>query len=163
MLTIQEISDRLEIQDLLARYCDALDRKDWDIFDRIFTPDAVIDYTAMGGSCGDLTATKKFLADTMPMFASYQHLVGSTVLDIEGDTARARTICHNPMLWSDGDDPAMFVCGLWYRDELVRTPDGWRIRSRIEERSYLKNLAPFGVSPASRQPARPAGQEEPAG
>ena len=67
MLSIQEISDRLEIQDLLARYCDALDRKDWDIFDRIFTPDAVIDYTAMGGSCGDLTATKKFLADTMPV------------------------------------------------------------------------------------------------
>jgi ketosteroid isomerase-like protein len=148
MLPLQEISDRLEIQDLLARYCDAVDRQDWDAFERIFTPDAVIDYSAMGGSSGGVAVTKKFLADTMPMFASFQHLVGSTVLDLEGDTARARTICHNPMVWRDGDDPAMFVCGLWYRDELVRTAAGWRIRLRVEERSYMKNLSA----------ARPTGQ-----
>lgn len=152
MLPMQEISDRLEIQDLLARYCDAVDRRDWEAFDRIFTPDAVIDYSALGGSSGDLATTKRFLADTMPMFAGFQHLIGSTVLDIAGDTARARTICHNPMLWRDDDDPAMFVCGLWYRDELVRTADGWRIRSRVEERSYIKNF------PA----ARPPGQRDPA-
>jgi hypothetical protein len=144
MLSLQEISDRLEIQDLLARYCDAVDRQDWDAFERIFTPDAVIDYSAMGGSSGDLATTRKFLAETMPMFPSTQHLIGSTVLDIDGDTARARSICHNPMLLTAGADPAMFVCGLWYRDELVRTTDGWRIRSRVEERSYIKNFRAKG-------------------
>jgi hypothetical protein len=144
MLSLQEISDRLEIQDLLARYCDAVDRQDWEAFDGIFTPDAFIDYSAMGGSSGDVTTTKKFLADTMPSFPTYQHLVGSTVLDIDGDTARARTICHNPMLFSAGADPNMFVCGLWYRDELVRTAAGWRIRRRVEERSYIKSFPPKG-------------------
>lgn len=144
MLSQQEISDRLEIQDLLARYCDAVDRQDWDAFERVFTADAYIDYSAMGGSSGDLATTKKFLADTMPMFASTQHLIGSTVLDIEGDTARARSICHNPMLLTAASDPTMFVCGLWYRDELVRTAAGWRIRSRVEERSYMKNLPAKG-------------------
>jgi hypothetical protein len=148
VLPLQEISDRLEIQDLLARYCDAVDRQDWDVFDRIFTRDAVIDYRALGGSCGDLTVTKKFLAESLPIFASSQHLIGSTVLDIDGDTARARTICHNPMVWRHGDEPSILMCGLWYRDELVRTSEGWRIRSRVEERSYMKNLAS----------ARPAGQ-----
>jgi hypothetical protein len=149
MLPLQEISDRLEILDLLARYCDALDRQDWEAFESIFTEDAVIDYSALGGSSGDMPATKKFLADTMPMFASYQHLVGSTVLTIDGDTARARTICHNPMVWRQGDDPKMFICGLWYRDELVRTEAGWRIRSRVEERSYMKDLPP------ARSPGQP--------
>jgi hypothetical protein len=146
MLSQQEISDRLEIHDLLARYCDALDRQDWAVFDRIFTADAVIDYSAMGGSRRDLATTKKFLAETMPLFPSFQHLIGSTVLDIDGDFAHARTICHNPMLRTAGDrgDPDMFVCGLWYRDELVRTADGWRIRSRVEERSYIKNLPARG-------------------
>jgi hypothetical protein len=144
MLSQQEISDRLEIQDLLARYCDAVDRQDWDAFERIFTPDALIDYSAMGGSCGDLATTRKFLAETMPSFPGYQHLVAFPVLDIDGDIAHARTLCHNPMLLSAGDDPAMFVCGLWYRDELVRTTDGWRIRSRVEERSYIKNFPAKG-------------------
>jgi hypothetical protein len=142
VLSIQEISDRLEIQDLLARYCDAVDRQDWDAFDRIFTSDAVIDYRALGGSYGDLAVTKRFLAESLPMFASSQHLVGSTVLDLDGDQARARTICHNPMVWRDGDDPSLLLCGLWYRDDLMRTPEGWRIRSRVEERSYIKQVAP---------------------
>jgi len=30
----------------------------------------------------------------------------------------------------------VFLCGLWYRDEFVRTPQGWRIQHRYEERSY---------------------------
>jgi hypothetical protein len=29
MLSLQEISDRLEIQDLLARYSHAVDQRDW--------------------------------------------------------------------------------------------------------------------------------------
>jgi hypothetical protein len=140
MLSLQEISDRLEIQDLLVRYCDIVDRRDWDALDEIFTPDAFVDYTAMGGSSGDLVSTKKFLADSMPIFVMTQHMVGPPLLDIEGDTARARTAGHNPMILRDGDDPAIMMCGYWYRDELVRTADGWRIRSRVEERAYIKQF-----------------------
>jgi len=49
MLSLQEISDRLEIQDLFTAHSHAIDRRDWDALDRIFTPDAVIDYTAPTG------------------------------------------------------------------------------------------------------------------
>lgn len=150
MLSLQEISDRLEIQDLLARYCDAVDRQDWDLFDRIFTPDAHVDYSVMGGPRGDLATTKLFLRDTMPKFASFQHLVGSSVVDLDGDHAEARTICHNPMILHDGDDPVMFVCGIWYRDTLVRTAAGWRIHTRVEERSYLKHL-PTQPTPTTKR------------
>ena len=34
----------------------------------------------------------------------------------------------------------VFYCGLWYVDELVRTPDGWRINERVEEKSYVHNM-----------------------
>ena len=44
MLPLQEISDRIEIDDLFARYCHAIDERDWDALDDIFTPDARIDY-----------------------------------------------------------------------------------------------------------------------
>jgi hypothetical protein len=40
----------------------------------------------------------------------------------------------------------VFFCGLWYRDVLVRTPEGWRIRERVEEKSFFHNLpADFAV------------------
>src|SRR5262249_50924809 len=139
-LSIQEISDRLEIQDLLVAYSHAIDSHDWNALDDVFTPDAVIDYTEMGAPRGNLEETKAFLAQVLPSFASYQHLVATTKLTFDGDVAYGRTLCHNPMVFrdADGDEHVMF-CGLWYRDTFVRTPAGWRIKDRYEERSYLLN------------------------
>ena len=143
MLSLQEISDRLEIQDLLARYSHAIDRHDFDALDGLFTDDAVVDYSEFGGPRGDLGTIKTFLAEVMPLHSGHQHLVGSVVIDLHGDEAAARSVCHNPMLLAPGPDapagaePRLYFCGLWYRDSLVRTPQGWRIRERYEEKSYL--------------------------
>lgn len=139
MLTLLEISDRLEIQDLLARYSDAIDRHDLDALDTLFTSDAVVDYTEFGGPRGDLARIKEFLREVLPIHAGHYHLVGSGVIELEGDRARVRSICHNPMLLggSEDADPRIYFCGLWYRDTMVRTDAGWRISERYEEKSFL--------------------------
>ena len=133
-MSLEEISDRLEIQDLLVDYSHAIDTQDWDGLDDVFAPDAVIDYSAMGGSTGNLAATKEFLAKVMPGFASSQHMIATSKVVVDGDTATGRTICHNPMVTADGK---VFWCGLWYVDTFVRTSAGWRIRHRVEEKSYM--------------------------
>ena len=138
-LTLQEISDRLEIQDVLVAYSYAIDEQDWDALDEVFTPDAFIDYSAFGGGTGDLAATKVFLASAMPGFPHSQHMVSTSRVHLDGDTATAQTICHNPMPVGDGDDQ-LVVCGLWYLDDLVRTPGGWRIKRRVEKKSYMWTL-----------------------
>ena len=38
-----------------------------------------------------------------------------------------------------GADMDVAFCGLWYRDHLVRTTAGWRIKARVEERSWIFN------------------------
>lgn len=140
MLSAQAMSDRLEIQDLLAAYSDAIDRRDWDALDRVFTPDATIDYTETGGARGDLPFIKDYLARGLKPFSGFQHMVGLPLLTIDGDEARGRTILFNPMvLTKDGAEHVFFV-GLWYRDRFVRTPDGWRIAERYEERSYFHGV-----------------------
>ena len=138
MLTLQEISDRMEIQDLMVRYSYAIDSRNWDALDDVFTADAFIDYSVFGGSTGDLPSTKEFLASAMPMFGSLQHMVSGTTITIDGDTAETKTQCHNPMTIGDGDDADLMVCGLWYVDKLVRTADGWRIKERVEEKVYMR-------------------------
>jgi len=138
-LSLQEISDRLEIQDLLADYSHAIDTRHWDDLDNVFTADAVIDYSAMGGAKGGLAEVKAFLAETMPMFATTQHMVATSKVVVKGDVAEGRTICHNPMVLAGDDHPRqMLWCGLWYVDRFVRTPEGWRIQQRIEEKSYIR-------------------------
>jgi len=139
-LSLQEISDRIEIQELLVRYSHCIDTRNFDGLDDVFTPDAHIDYTALGGSKGTLAETKAFLGRSMVMFKSFQHMIANTVLEIDGDRARARTICHNPMVMDRNGKEHVFVCGLWYVDELVRTKAGWRIAQRVEERCYVENM-----------------------
>jgi SnoaL-like domain len=140
---IQEISDRLEIGDLLIDYCSAVDSRDFAAFDRIFSADALIDYTALGGIRGTLPEIKEYLGRVMPFFPATQHLIANSRVWLEGDTARARTMCHNPMeipLQEGGTQVAFY--GLWYVDRLVRTAQGWRIAERVEERGYDFNVPP---------------------
>jgi len=142
-LSLQEISDRIEIHDLLVRYSHAIDTRDFEALDEVFTPDALIDYSAMGGAKGSLPEIKDFLRKAMRQFTGFQHLIANSMIDLRGDEATGRTICHNPMVMTKPNgETHVFYCGLWYLDRLVRTPNGWRIRERVEEKCYFHNLPP---------------------
>lgn len=151
MLSLQEISDRLEIQDLAWRYSEIIDAKDFDrLRDEIFTPDAFIDYSAFGGSKGDLETTIAFLHDAMKIFPAHQHLNANHRIELgPGDppeTATGRVMCFNPQVCEPRDGEAqghIFFCGLWYDDEYVRTEAGWRIRRRVEDKSYVYDPPAF--------------------
>ena len=140
MLSQQELSDRFEIQDLLVAYCDAIDRRQWDALDDIFTPDAIIDYTEAGGAKGTLETIKPYLERGLQPFAAMQHMLGLPLIKIEGDQATARTTVYNPMVLEKDGHPHVFFVGLWYRDELVRTDQGWRISKRSETGNHFHNV-----------------------
>lgn len=141
MLSLQEMSDRFEIQDVLTAYCTAIDAGQWDDLDDIFTSDATIDYSAVGGASGDLATAKQFLSSALPMFPAYQHLIANVTMSIDGDRATARTMCHNPMVMP-GEDGKLLTVGIWYRDTLRRVDGRWRIASRVEEKSYMHTVDP---------------------
>jgi len=143
----QELSDRFEIQDLLAEYCHAIDSQDFEDLDNIFTDDAIIDYTAVGGAKGDLTETKAYLARALEKFSGMQHMLGLPQIRITGDKASVRTICFNPMVVDKDGAPHVFFVGIWYVDKLVRTDAGWRIKHRAEEFSFFHNF-PSDFTPA---------------
>ena len=148
-MDLQEISDRLELMDLMVRYSHAIDTRRWDELDDVFTPDAHIDYTAFGGPEGSLAEIKEFLSSTLSGFPAYQHLLANPELRIDGDAATGRTMCFNPMGVArpegESGEPRLFFCGLWYLDTFRRTEDGWRIATRSEEKSWVHNMGPaFG-------------------
>ena len=136
-LSLQEISDRFEIQDLIVEYCDVIDKCDIDRLDDIFTADAYIDYSAVGGEKGNLESIKAFLKAALPIFKNTQHLISNFQVKVNGDSATGRIMCFNPMEFDDEKTGNPIMClGLWYVDDYVRTPQGWRIKSRVEEKSY---------------------------
>jgi len=149
MLSLQQLSDRAEIQDLMVRYSYCIDDGDWDGLDAVFTPDALIDYTQTGGAKGAYPEIKRFLARVLPRFPGYQHASVCTQISVDGDHASARTIVFNPMLVEHEGRRQVFFVGAWYLDRLVRTRDGWRIRERIEKASWDFNTPGEFAMPGS--------------
>ena len=143
-MELTEVADRAEIADLLARYTRAVDSRRWDDLDSLFTADARIDYTSMGGIAGGLDEVKRFLAESMALFSITQHMLGLPAIDVHGDRATAVTPCHNPMLLGSGDSARLMVCSLWYHEQFTRTADGWRISDLREEKCHM-SFIPTGA------------------
>jgi hypothetical protein len=142
-MDLQEMSDRLEVYDLLARYSWCIDSRDWDGLTPLFTDDAHLDYTATGGIAGTLPEQQAYFAQVLPMFKGSQHLSGTTTFDFSDAAGpdgvlRTRTICLNPMVCDDKDT---YFVGLWYVDELRRVDGSWRFARRVEEQSWTFHTA----------------------
>ena len=142
-LSLQEMSDRFEIQDMLYHYADIIDRQAADELRDVFTEDAAVDYSAFGGAVGDLETTIAFLKEALPAFSNTQHLNANIQIRVDGDRATGRVMCFNPMEMPIGEEKQVFMLGLWYVDEYRRTEQGWRIASRCEEKSWVFNVPDF--------------------
>lgn len=116
---IQLLADRFEISNLLLDLATAIDNKDVDALDDIFTPDAFIDYTAGGGIKGKYPDLKTFLAQASP------HLISSANIRIDGDAASGSTLCR-----VSKELAGQARC---YVDSFRRTDRGWRIVQRLQE------------------------------
>ncbi len=147
MLDAQGVADHVEISGLLTRYCTAIDSKQFDLLDDVFTEDALIDYSSsMPDVRGNRAEMKQWLSEVLAMFVMTQHLVSNTEFEIDGDRATTRTMFFNPMGWQDEEgEMQVFFVGGYYNDKLERTGAGWRITERIEHASWTTGTRPGGL------------------
>ena len=140
-MDLQQISDRLEIEDVLTRYTRAIDSGEWDVLDSVFTADAAIDYTESGGIAGSFDVVKPWLAENLPIFPRRMHLLGQIESVVTGDEAEVSAYFHNPMVLPNPDGSELVVeFGGIYRHTMVRTADGWRSRRLHEELVWKRGL-----------------------
>lgn len=145
-LSAQELSDRIEIGDLLTRYTRAIDTRDYALLDTCFVPDAAVDYTSSGGIAGKYPEVRAWLEKALAPFDNMVHFIGNSSVDLRGDEARSRTYVVNPMSFP-GAEGSKHTFTVWahYVDRLVRTADGWRIAERVEEQVLVEGGLPKGL------------------
>ncbi len=112
-LSIQEISDPPRDPRPQRRYSYALDRRDYDALDELFTPDAVLDYTATGAIRGSLREMRRSWPRPSRCSTRTQHLTTQTSIEFsdDHDTAHAKSACHNPMVVGGDNKPKMMIVG----------------------------------------------------
>jgi SnoaL-like domain len=128
---VNDAADRAAIREVLAWYMRAMRLRDVDLMDAVFTADATIDYTAIGGSVASWPDTKPWLRGMIDV-ELFMLFVGDVypVFGADQQTAAVESTWHGVFVAS-ADAPPLIVFGT-YDDRFVRTPDGWRISERID-------------------------------
>ena len=140
-MDIENIVDRIEIENFFSRYARAVDDRDWELYRTLFTEDAHIDYSSSGGSVGNLDETVSFLSKALDMFEMSQHLITNIeLLHREENQAHVLALFNNPMRLKGGN--VWFVGGR-YKHEMIKSTSGWRSKKLIEETLWF-DRSPFG-------------------
>lgn len=140
----QRVADLVEIHELCSRYMAYASQFVVDRWLELFTPDA--EYSAFGTA---------YTVDRMPQLLAAaprgQFIGNMPLVELDGD--RATGIQH--FVFIDQQTHAMRLA--WYRDEYVRTKDGWRIRRRAT--TFLRKHGGFDSGRPHDPLAAPAGGE----
>ena len=121
------MTDREEIIETLVRYATGIDSRNWPLFRTVFTEDCVLDYGDIGSWTG-ADAVTEFMEQSHAMAGHTMHRLSNHAIALDGDTATARTYIDGLILAPDNSSGVNAVG--FYDDELVRTPDGWRVARR---------------------------------
>lgn len=139
-LSHKQISDRIEIEDVLTRYCYAVDDREWDTYRNLFTCDAIIDDRVTGGILSGVEEHIVYLKRALSKVVLSQHAISTIRIDLGVGHAKVRAHCSCPMVLDFGETGShVFFQGLWYRNSMVPTQEGWKISHLIEEGYWIYN------------------------
>ncbi len=132
-ITDEQRRDRDAIVEVLRRYAAGIDGRDREAVRELFTPDAILDYRTTDGPRGPRDEVVDWLLDALAGVTFTQHLLTNHHVEVDGDAAWATTQMLNPLVMATGDggEASVVLFGGHYRDELVRTEEGWRICGRM--------------------------------
>ncbi len=136
-LSLEQLTDRQRIVEVIDRYASALDAKDYARFRTCFSEDAVVHYGESDLMGPDAVAA--FCEASLAPYAFTQHLLGNYEIALDGDCAAARTAMHASHIAPDGG--AIWVVGGTYVDRLERRDGGWKIVERALETKWSERRA----------------------
>ena len=102
-MDLQQLADRLEIQDWFTQYSKNVDGHHWDAWTALYTEEAHLDYSSAGFAVGNREEVCAALAEAMPALPMKQHFITNVDIEFDGpDLARVRAMFYNPMILPDG-------------------------------------------------------------
>ncbi len=131
---VQALEDQLAIQRVITDYSAFLDARDYDGYVGLFTEDGVWQNgsTRREGRAEIRAMLTGLFGEPEPDFVNLSsfHQIGNFEIDVDGDTARAKS--RFVFVWrGEGGAPTPALSGQ-YHDELVRVNGQWKIKRRVD-------------------------------
>jgi hypothetical protein len=131
---LQVVADELAVINRATRYCWALDTHDFEALREVFLPDA---FAVLGETdCDGIEAIIGRTSSALTRLDGSQHLVGSHVVDLDGDEGTHRCYLQAQHILHGTDGGDLWMVAGQYVDRVVRTTDGWRIAHRVLTRIW---------------------------
>jgi hypothetical protein len=139
-LSLRRLIDESDVSQVILRYADGIDRRDFGQVWRCFSADAHVIGSSFSGPVAEYLPR---LLEGVRSFGATQHFMGNQLIQVEADTAHTETyaIAHH-FRDSAGEEEAL-IMGVRYEDDLVRTDDGrWVIARREAFAMWKRASAP---------------------
>lgn len=129
-MDVKELSDRMEIRQLVYDYARIPDYRDYDLVEKVFTEDGelIAPYFPKPTLKGHAE-----IGENMRLVETYEatmHQVLNHTVTIDGDHAQGELDCIAIHIFTKDGKKVKGDLGLRYFDRYRRTPDGWRIARR---------------------------------
>jgi ketosteroid isomerase-like protein len=136
---LQLLEDRAEITDVVNRYADAYRLRDADLLASCFTVDARIELGHDRVVVGQEEIVRSYFggngrrpsAGVLDERLQSTPLMANVTITLAGDAARCESMCLAIHTGHRDGAGRVVVRGTRNIDQLVRTPDGWRIAHRV--------------------------------
>lgn len=127
---LAELRSWMQINNAIGVLAQAQDRQDWDAVGQAYLPDAA--YVHPGGELQGAAAIVERTREALKHLDASQHLVGTVVVEVLGDTASSTAQFQAVHIRSGTPGGDHYTILGSYQDRWVRTPQGWRIQSRVQ-------------------------------
>ena len=116
------------IREVLARYCRGIDRADAELVASAYWPEAEDRHGCFDGNAHEFARfIGPFLAEH---YTLTQHLLGQSLIRVEGDIAKCETYFSSRQGKRGGDVPSVELVSGRYVDRMERRNGEWRIGDR---------------------------------
>lgn len=128
---LQEMLDHHEIRKVLALYCHACDRADAGLMGGVYTDEGSFDdHGIVKGAGPDYAREITAIIESTTQVMS--HTLGQSLIQVDGDEAKAETFFLAFMTATGGDGaPRLSQLAGRFVDRLERGSQGWRIKHRV--------------------------------
>jgi len=139
-----DISAHIEIQQVLYRYCRAIDRGDVTLLKSVYHPDATDAHGAFNGPAHEFA---EIIVARMNVFqVTGQHQITNIIIELDGEAARVESYfqAFHPSVLEGGGEGLAFAVGR-YLDRFERRDGAWKIADRRVVFDHARAPAKFAA------------------